>query len=331
MTKPAFGLQPGDQAVLARLQGAVEQNRLMARAKLPALPVLVLSFVGALAFDFALVHGALAPLLDGTGQDPVVLSLTFLVAIGAFHFLAEQPVGQRLKAWLEAAVRRAIPLYLIGFGVLLAFATLQYVAGGGGIPFFPAGGSIAATVSALAVEVLSVVTAVAEPVAIILTGLALSCLFILSVYVGQACLSKTLAILGAALEAGAVCRRSRNLLADVRAQNARVVETARAAADGGATTPADIIRQTKGAIITARDQAIRPLRRIALKARLEGVEDLADAAELIAVTVIRETKGLERLKLSALTDTIASIEAATSHDAMERALLALCTAPDLED
>ncbi|MGD1955718.1 MAG: hypothetical protein ACFBZ9_10895 [Sphingomonadales bacterium] len=202
--KKQAGLQPKDQAAIAKLHGHTRKVLMQSAIHLLALLLLVPAFFGSLAFDYALVHEALLTLLSGTGQNADILALTFVVAVGALHFLAERPDGETLKAWLVKAVGRAVPVYLIGFGALLAFTTLQFAVGDAGLPDFgipTEQDGWDQKVSDWAKQVLTVIIALAEPVMVVLVGLAMASLFVMSVFIGQSSLSLTLLITGNFLEA----------------------------------------------------------------------------------------------------------------------------------
>lgn len=142
--KKQHGLQPSDQAVVATLHGHTRKELKVSSLWLFALILLVPAFIGTLIFDYTLVHEALATLLAGTGQNAEILAGTFVIAVAALHFLIEGSLKEDgdtekrrgMATWLLNATSRAVPIYLIGFGALLAFTTLQFATGDITLPTF---------------------------------------------------------------------------------------------------------------------------------------------------------------------------------------------------
>ncbi len=321
-SKRQSGLQPKDQAILSKLHGHSRKALMQSVIYLLALLLLVPAFIGSLAFDYALVHEALLTLLSGTGQNADILAMTFVVAVGALHFLSERPDGEALKAWLVKAVQRAVPVYLIGFGALLAFTTLQFVAGDTGLPDFGVPkeqDDWDQKVSDWAKQALIVIIALAEPFMMILVGLAMASLFVMSVFVGQSCFLLTVLIIGAFIEARSTFSLSKALKTEVESANARVVAAARAAEKARSTKPGDAIRAAKDKIVRAERNALADLRRLIRNAELSKVEDEAEGTEVIEVPSLKESHGLELVSLPAARKIISDIDAIIAPAALRQA------------
>ena len=324
------GLQPYDTAMIARLHGHARKELLTSSLWLLALVLLVPIFLGTLVFDYTLVHEALATRLAGTGQNARVLAGTFVVAVAAIHFLIEgsgtddtDSDKSRVKAsWLLHATRRAVLMYVIGFGALLAYTTLQFATGDIMLPVF-GDDTWDVQVSQFAKDVLRVLIAVAEPLVIGLVGLAMAGLFIMSVFVGQASLSCLLHIAGRFLQARAVFAQSKAAKKAVDEANARLGAATREAQRLSAIPQAQIVREAMVEIITVRNAALAEPRALLLKAALSASEAGLAESGVIEVPGLSETQGIEAVNLAALREMVAEIDAATSSKALEAAAHAL--------
>lgn len=310
---PIQAMSAKQWSALARLHGRVRRAHGTAAVRVSSILLTLPVFAATMVIDYHLIHAALSFVLFEAGGAVAVLALSSALCVVALHVLWAADTSRRAGGWLYRAARIAIPVYLLGFGTLLAFVVLNnagvVIDDGPAILVEQDDASLRAQARKLATQVFQALKAAGGLIAIALAALAIACLFILSVFVGHACLTSALRVIGRYLDVVKTYRASARHFRDVRAREATCVAALRKARVARRRSDADVASIALAAMTTVADEALAPYRQAELAARLSPLEREEDGADL-ELPGLRDRYGFGCVDVAAFRQALSEVERA---------------------